>query len=114
MFRRAIALWTATLAVLTAAACATTRGVTEPPKPSYVIPALGIITFEAGLNAVDRRLFDDPSFNVTAGSVRRNLRSAWVIDDDSYEVNQFLHPYQGSVYHGFARSAGLNYWQSTA
>ena len=27
-------------------------------------------------------------------------------------MNQFLHPYAGSIYHGFARSAGLNYWQS--
>ena len=23
-----------------------------------------------------------------------------------------MHPYQGSIYHGFARSAGLNYWES--
>ena len=27
-------------------------------------------------------------------------------------MNQFAHPYQGSMYHGFARSAGLNYWES--
>src|SRR5690606_10301396 len=26
--------------------------------------------------------------------------------------NQIGHPYQGSIYHGFARSAGLDYWQS--
>ena len=26
--------------------------------------------------------------------------------------NQFMHPYQGAMYHGFARSAGLNYWES--
>ena len=27
-------------------------------------------------------------------------------------VNQLGHPYQGSMYHGFARSAGFNYWES--
>jgi hypothetical protein len=27
-------------------------------------------------------------------------------------MNQFNHPYQGSIYYGFARSAGLNYWES--
>ena len=27
-------------------------------------------------------------------------------------MNQLGHPYQGSMYHGFARSAGLNYWES--
>ena len=36
----------------------------------------------------------------------------WVVDNDPYSINQFLHPYQGSIYHGFARSAGLDYWQS--
>jgi Domain of unknown function (DUF3943) len=25
-----------------------------------------------------------------------------------------MHPYQGAMYHGFARSAGLNYWESMA
>jgi len=29
-------------------------------------------------------------------------------------VNQLAHPYSGSLYHGFARSAGLNYWESSA
>jgi hypothetical protein len=27
-------------------------------------------------------------------------------------MNQFMHPYQGSIYQGFARSAGLNFWES--
>jgi hypothetical protein len=45
-------------------------------------------------------------------SIRRNLRSGWVVDDDPFTTNQLGHPYQGSIYHGFARSAGLNYWES--
>lgn len=40
-------------------------------------------------------------------------KGKWSIDNDSFEVNQFGHPYQGSVYFGFARSAGLNYYQSS-
>src|SRR6185369_1322558 len=43
-----------------------------------------------------------------------NLNSFWVIDQDPFSTNQLLHPYAGSVYHGFARSAGLNYWESLA
>ena len=35
-----------------------------------------------------------------------------MVDPDAFSVNQFAHPYQGSMYHGFARSAGLNYWES--
>ena len=40
------------------------------------------------------------------------MNSPWVLDNDPFSINQFLHPYQGSMYHGFARSAGLNYWES--
>src|SRR5437016_2042717 len=29
-----------------------------------------------------------------------------------FDIVQFMHPYQGAMYHGFARSAGLNYWES--
>lgn len=27
-------------------------------------------------------------------------------------INQFAHPYQGTMHHGFARSAGLNFWEA--
>jgi Domain of unknown function (DUF3943) len=40
------------------------------------------------------------------------VHGSWGIDEDSFSMNQFNHPYQGSIYHGFARSAGLNYWES--
>lgn len=100
-----------------AAACATGSALARDgsqPNTSYVIPAIEIVGFEAGLNLVDRRLFPDGTFDVTWSSIRRNLRGPWVIDEDEFEVNQFLHPYQGNVYHTIARSSGLNYWQSFA
>ena len=37
-----------------------------------------------------------------------------MIDRDPFSINQLGHPYQGNIYYGFARSAGLNYWQSLA
>ena len=51
---------------------------------------------------------------MTPASIRRNLRGPWVVDDDPFEINQFLHPYQGAMYHGIARSNGLSYWPSVA
>ena len=51
---------------------------------------------------------------MTPASIRRNLRGPWVVDDDPFEINQFLHPYQGAMYHGIARSNGLSYWPSMA
>ncbi len=52
--------------------------------------------------------------NVTPESIRNNLSSRWVLDDNEYYVNQFGHPYQGSLSFGAARSAGLGFWASTA
>src|SRR5688572_24213343 len=79
---------------------------------SYLIPALEIIGFDFLLNRFDHAYFGCCDFDVSSSSIRRNLRSSWVTDNDPFRVNQLGHPYQGSMYHGFARSAGLSYWES--
>lgn len=113
-------LVSATIALaIMSAACATTTASVPPdrpaPSPNYVLPAIEIVAFDAALQAFDRRFLNDTgAFSVTGASIRRNLRSAWVVDDDLYEINQVGHPYQGSLYHGFARSAGLGYWAASA
>jgi len=78
---------------------------------SYLIPAVEIIAFDALLNLWDRHHFGCCDFDSNARTIRRNLRSSWVVDRDPFLVNQLGHPYQGSIYHGIARSAGLNYWE---
>jgi hypothetical protein len=82
-------------------------------EKSYGIPAAEIFGFDFLLNRIDRRLYGE-DYAVSISSIRRNLHGPWVVDNDPYSVNQLLHPYQGSIYHGFARSAGLNYWTSLA
>jgi len=90
----------------------------DSPRPeirkSFLTPAVEIVVMDAFINAFGRRTYDDGSFDVTGSSIRRNLRGPWVVDDDPFQVNQVLHPYQGAMYHSSARSAGLNYWQSAA
>lgn len=81
-------------------------------EKSYWIPAAQIVAFDSLLNAFDRVYFDGTDFDVTARTVRRNLRSSWVVDRDPFQVNQLGHPYQGSMYHGFARASGLDFWTS--
>ena len=78
---------------------------------SYAIPAAEIVLFDFLLNRFDKAYFGCCDFDVTAESIRRNLRSSWVIDRDPFLVNQLGHPYQGSMYHGFARASGLDYWE---
>jgi hypothetical protein len=79
---------------------------------SYAIPALEIIGFDTLLNLFNRAYFGCCDYDTDYKSIKRNLRGKWVVDNDPYDINQLGHPYQGSMYHGFARSAGLNYWQA--
>ena len=78
---------------------------------SYGIPAAEIVLFDVLLNRIDKRLYGE-DYAVSESSIRRNLKGPWVVDNDPYSVNQLLHPYQGSIYYGFARSAGLGFWTS--
>jgi hypothetical protein len=87
---------------------------------SYLIPALEIPAFLLLLNVYDRLAYPnsvepsgDKTYNSNLSTFWDHLiHEPWGIDQDSFAMNQFGHPYQGSMYHGFARSAGLNYWES--
>jgi len=97
---------------LTAKAPAKTLSWETGETHSFYIPALEIAGFIAGLNVFNRFLADTDDYDSDLRSIRRNLTAAEVIDRDPFSTNQIGHPYQGSIYFGFARSAGLNYWQS--
>src|SRR5438132_1588322 len=97
---------------LTAEAPAKTLSWETGETHSFYIPALEIAGFIAGLNVFNRFLADTDDYDSDLRSIRRNLTAAEVIDRDPFSTNQIGHPYQGSIYFGFARSAGLNYWQS--
>jgi hypothetical protein len=86
---------------------------------SYLIPALEIPGFILLLNGYDRLAYpnemtgEKKTYNTNWSTFRNHVvHGPWGIDQDAFAMNQFNHPYQGSMYHGFARSAGLNYWES--
>ena len=86
---------------------------------SYVIPALEIPAFLFLLNRYDRMAYPNAVeegknvYDVSYSTFRDHvLHGRWGVDQDAFAMNQFNHPYQGTIYHGFARSAGLTYWQS--
>ncbi len=88
---------------------------------SYLIPALEIPAFNIALNAVARVIYPDETqngkkvYDVSLSSFWHNLaHGAWEIDSDKFTTNQIQHSYQGSIYQGLARSAGLNFWESAA
>jgi len=79
---------------------------------SYAIPAAEIAGFDFLVNQFDRHYLDCCDYESNIHTIRRNLRSSWVVDRDPFLVNQLGHPYQGSMYHGFARASGLGFWES--
>ena len=94
---------------------------TQPPAvetessipPNYFVPLVDIVAFDFFVNRFGYYFGQRRDFVVDETTIRQNWRtSSWVFDNDPFSVNQFLHPYQGSMYHGFSRSAGLNFWAS--
>src|SRR5690349_3010598 len=81
---------------------------------SYGIPAAEIRGFQALLHFYDRHHHGCCHYEPPMATVRPNLHSSRVVDRDPFSVNQLGHPYAGGIYHGIARSAGLNYWESAA
>jgi len=79
---------------------------------SYLIPAIEIVGFDLLLNQYNRRFSGSSDYDANFSSIRNNLSSSWNNDKDPFKTNQLGHPYQGSMYYGFARSAGLSYWES--
>jgi hypothetical protein len=80
---------------------------------SYWIPALELGGFIFGLNQFNRHFVDPPEeYDTDLDSIGENLSTAPVYDKDPFSVNQIGHPYQGGIYYGLARSAGLDYWQA--
>lgn len=80
-------------------------------RRNYFLPALEIVGFDVLLNLFDRAVLGRRYYTDLA-TIRRNLRRGWEIDNDPFLINQLGHPYQGSMYHTFARSSGMNWWES--
>ena len=80
---------------------------------SYVIPVIEVLAFEASLNWYDRTHLEKSIYSTDYKTFERNFKTVPVVDSDSFQINQLYHPYQGAMYFGFGRSAGLSYWQSS-
>jgi hypothetical protein len=85
----------------------------KPPELDYRLPALEILGFQFLVNRTNRYFGTGrEDYRVNLSTIRDNLKSSWGTDKDPFETNQLGHPVQGAMYHGFARSAGFDYWQS--
>jgi hypothetical protein len=82
---------------------------------SYVVPAFEVPAYLAVLNVVDRITNRHGVYDTTLHGAWEHLRREhWVFDQDAFNMNQFSHPYGGSLMFGFARSTGVPFWSSLA
>lgn len=89
------------------------------PREGYLVPrlvpALEIASFLWLLNRYDRAAYGTDIYGTTWDSGWQHvLHGPWEYDTDPFRMNMILHPYLGAISHGFARSAGLGYWESLA
>jgi hypothetical protein len=88
-----------------------------PGEPSvrknYLLPALEIPGFLIMLNLYDRVAYPHTFYNSGLKSSQEFfLHDHWEYDQDPFWESQLGHPYQGATMYGFARSSGLNFWES--
>jgi hypothetical protein len=81
---------------------------------SYFLPAIEVPAYLLLLNQYDRHFVEPKAvYQTTFDTFWQHVTDPhWVVDNDQFSVNQFLHPYGGSIYYGLARSTGLNFWES--
>ena len=86
---------------------------------SKLLAAGELAAFLVSLNAYDRyayaNAYEDGKkvYASTFNTAWEHLREErWVHDRDPFNVNQFGHPYQGSIMYGVARSSGQGFWTS--
>lgn len=83
---------------------------TESPHPWR---AVGEVALANGMiHLTGRYLMNEPYAKTTLHSIRRNLNSGFVWDDDKFLLNHVGHPTEGTLYYNAARSNGMNFWQS--
>lgn len=59
-----------------------------------------------------RYMEDENWSKISFKSIENNFIKGFVWDDNTFGMNQFLHPYHGSAYFNSARSNGLSFWES--
>jgi len=88
------------------------------PDPLLIIPenrlhaAALIFTTNMGVWSFDHFIAQAPYARINFNTIKSNIKTGFVWDNDMFVTNLFAHPYHGGLYFNAARSNGLNFWQS--
>ena len=64
--------------------------------------------------AFSRYVTEEEFAYISMDTVKENFRNGFGFDQDSFDMNQSMHPFHGSLYFNAARSNGYSYWESGA
>lgn len=84
----------------------------------YLIPKKNLnaagLTFGTNLGvwAFDRYVSERYYAHINYSTIKKNIRTGFVWDNDMFLTNLFLHPYHGGLYFSAARSNGMHFWES--
>lgn len=81
-------------------------------KPKFWQATAMVAGINVGTWAYDRYIQKAPYTHLSYNSVKRNLTTGFIWDNDFLSTNMFLHPYHGNLYFTSARASGFNYWRS--
>jgi hypothetical protein len=74
--------------------------------------AFKVVALNLGVGAFDSYVMNRSWAKISLTTIRRNIETGFVFDNDTYTMNCFCHPFHGSLYFNIARSSGLSFWQS--
>ncbi len=74
--------------------------------------ALEAFGINVGVQCFDQFVMNEDFAKISFHSIKNNLETGFVWDNDQFSTNLFAHPYHGGLYFNAARSNGLNFWES--
>ncbi len=75
---------------------------------------LHVVAQPTAIWAVNWYVLDQFWADISIKTLRNNIETGWVWDEDGFDVNQVGHPTQGALVYTAARAQGLSYWESLA
>ncbi len=76
------------------------------------LAALEVFGINAGVWAFDSYVMNEEFAKISIHTIKHNIETGFVWDNDQFSTNLFAHPYHGGLYFNAARSNGLTFWES--
>lgn len=74
--------------------------------------ALEAFGINVGVQFFDRYVMNEDFAKISWSSIKHNIKTGFVWDNDQFSTNLFAHPYHGGLYFNSARSHGMSFWES--